>query len=453
MTVSFVTPTQISLLDITSMGDSVKRGDESTIGAFDSGLKYSIALCLRENVNLTIKVPGESIHHENWEEKSIDTITFKTVTEISPTTGKEKELIALDIHTQYLGGLPMNQYDMREPSCEEFSSVTTGFAKALGFNWLPWMILRELWSNCLDEKGYVTEDCIDDPEFEGTVMTLDFEEDSSFYEVWKNRHLYINEKEPLFKISDKVEVLENSEGFLRIYKQNILVYSDETVPSKFAYNVKFGEIDERRILSNLYSVSNEIVSQIMTTSCEPFLREIIKPEFYLEDKEFLSNSSSYYTASDLIHDIACEVYTEHGQVDSYTWLIGSVKKRKDCKIGGKIIKSVEDAIWSYSSNVAVETVPSQIAEPPIEVEGIVYECSFSADIKKLYNFNLDCEVKTAKLKGSKVIADKHEKCIIIDNDFDLQEDFGAFIVEYIDLTRQGNVVKNLGEYIAELLKK
>lgn len=452
MKVSFITPTQISLLDITSMGDSVKRLDDSSLGTFDSGLKYAIALCLRENVDLTITVPGEPRIHENWAEQSRDTISFSTFIEVSPTTGKQKELIAVDVTTEYMGGAPMNSHDMREPSCPETYRVTTGFAKALGFNWEPYMILRELWSNMLDEGGYVSEECPDET-FQGTVMTLSFEEDSEFAEIWNNRHLYINEKEPLYKISDKVEALENAEGYLRIYKQSILVYSDEKVPSRFAYNVKLGEIDERRILSNVYNVESSIVDAIRYTHNEGFLREIITRDFKAHKKEFLSNFSNYYTASDLIHNIAVEVYTEFGEVSSYDWLIDSIKKRKDCKIGGKIIKTIDDSVWSYSTPVRIETAPIQISEPSIEVEGEVLESKFSAEIRKYYNFNLDCEVKIAKLKGSKCVADKFEKCIIIDESFDIQTDFGTFMIEYIDLSYEGNAVKCLGEYIVKLLRK
>ncbi len=109
------------------------------------------------------------------------------------------------------------------------------------------MALRELWSNMLDEEGYISFE--EYPEIDkGTIVSLQFEEDNPFYEIWQNKHLYINEKKPIFKLSDKLEVLENNEGYLRIYKQNILVYEDRKKPSRFAWNIKFGVIDERRIL-------------------------------------------------------------------------------------------------------------------------------------------------------------------------------------------------------------
>lgn len=423
-TVNFITPTQISLIDISSMGDSKKRGDDSTIGQYDSGLKYCIALCLRNGIHLSISTYKNGAMQESYD--------FGSVLEVCEDTGKEKELITI---LPFIKG----------------GEIKTGFATALGYNWEPWMILRELWSNMLDENGYILEDQ-DGRVADGTVVTIKFGVPTDFYYVWQNKHLYINEKEPLYKISSRVDALENEEGFLRIYKQNILVYSDESTPSKYAYNIRFGEIDERRILSNVYNVESEIISSIKYTDNEAFLRTIILPEFPLDDKEFLSKQSSYGDASNLAHNIAFEVYEQHGKVDSYNWLIESIKKRKDCKIGGKIIKTIEDSIWNYSTNVKVETIPQTISEPDIEVEDIVYESTLSAEIKKLYNFKLDVEVKTAKLKGSKVVADKYEKCLIIDEAFDLEKDFGTFIIEYIDLTQQGNVVKNLGEYIVSLLK-
>lgn len=456
--IHIVTPTPISLLDMTSMGDSSKRGNDKTLGQFDSGLKYAIALLLRNDVGLEVSVKGEPRFHENWEEPSIETHTFSTYTEIS-STGKEKELIKIDTVIGYRGGDPMNQFDMREPSLPDTYETKTGFAKALGYNWELWMALRELISNMYDENGYYTENYFDLEDLgDGTLMTLTFDETNPFFEVWQNRHLYINEAEPLFDIGNGVQVLDNPEGYLRIYKQNILVYEDREKRSVYAYNISFGAIDERRILSNLYSIEGEIVNAIMYTQNREFLKTIIRREFDCE-KEFLSGKTCYIAASNVIHDIAFEVWSANGQVESYDWLINAVKKRKDCKIGGKIITTVEDSIWSYSTKVEVESTPQTIAEPASMIyfqedeEEVEYESLFAAEIKKYYDFNLDIEVKQAKLKGSKVVADKYEKCLIISEDFNIETDFHTFIVEYVDLTMSGNTVGNLGKYICKLLSK
>jgi hypothetical protein len=433
MKVHFVTPTKLSILDISSMGDSSKRGDDTTIGQFDSGLKYAIALLLRDNVKIKIDI------HNNGELENTFTFGQKNIEDSQ--TGKDKNLITI--------------FDINGVE------TVTGFAFNLGYNWKNWMSYREIMSNVLDEKGFAYDSTQwkqfpDSIEYNGTntVITLEFDESNEFFEVWQNRHLYMNFEEPLFKVSNSVECLENKENYLRIYKQNILVYEDKDRPSRFAWNIKFGDIDERRILNNVYSVEQSISYAIQDTDNEEFLRTIITKDFKTEEKEFLSSNCSYSDwISEVVKKITTEIYEEFGEVSSYNWLIDKVRKQKDCKIGGKKIKTIEDSLWSYSSEVTVETKPQTFSEPSIVVDEVEYVTPFALEIKKHYNFKLDVEIKIAKLKGSKVVADKYEKCLIIDENFDIQKDFHTFVVEYIDLTKTGNVVENLGKYICELIKK
>lgn len=429
--VHFITPTKLSLLDITSMGDSIKRNNANTIGVFDSGLKYSIALMMRADVDISIKVKGNSENDLTY----IQDFHFSTYTETDHK--RSKELIQVEENVIYT-----------KASCLDITSThKTGFAKALGHNWELWMSLREVYSNMLDEGGYYIEDELTQDIEEGTVITLKFNYDSEFGEVWDNKHLYINEDTPRFELGSGVQVLNNAEQWLRIYKQNILVFEDKEVPSRYAYNVVFGEIDERRILSNLYSVEGSIIEAMRSTKNEEFLREIIKEEFPIKQGEFLTGRTSYYKASDLIHEIAFEVYSRVGKVDSYEWLMEGVKKRKDCKIGGKVIESIEDSLWSYTTKVTIESQPVAVEVEENKVSVLQHE------INKMYNFTLDVPYKSAKLKGSKVVADKYEKCLIFDTSFSVEEDMGELIVQYLDLTQKGNVIKNLSNYICKLLEK
>lgn len=449
--VKFVTPTKLSLLDITSMGDSEKRDDPSKIGQFCSGLKYSIALLLRDNVDISIEIIGEEEDWGGgWYEPFTTTYTFNTY--IDSDHKKEKELISIIENVDYHGGSPMNQHDMREPSSSPASVIhKTGYALGLGYNWSMWMSFRELYSNMLDEGGYYTEEDVDIEE--GTIIRLSFDESNEFYGVWENKHLYINEKKPLHIIKENsVEALENPEGWLRIYKQNILVYEDKKKPSKYAWNITFGQIDERRILSDVYQIEGNIISYIRNTENEEFLREIITSDFTCKDNEFLSNRSEYGTSSDLIHDIASEVYEKHGQVSSYHWLLDTIKKRKDCRIAGKKMTTVEDDIWNYSSTVSVESIP--VCDVKLPVEGSTQEISpLQIKISKYYNFNLDVDYKKAKLKNAKVVADKYDNCIIIDEEFDVKRDMSELLVEYVSLTKKGNVVRELSNYILKLIQK
>lgn len=448
--IHFVTPTLLSYIDLMSMGGSDKADNVSLIGTYNSGLKFSMALALRNEINLSVEV-FDNEFSENFNRKRSTLYTTDVYNECCDQTGKEKELI------QIYKNVSKESFFSRH--CEDLGGgdfpeevIQTGFSTKMGIDWQLWMLLRELYSNMIDEKGSYYEDGYPEIKY-GTVVKLVFEENSEFADIWDNRHLYINEKEPLYVISDSVEALENDEGYLRIYKQNILVYKDEKIKSKFAYNIKFGDIDEKRILSNLYSVEGDISYAIKSSKNEEYLRTIISGETLFQKGEFLYDRSVYGTASDLIHKIACEIYEEFGEVNSYPWLINSIKERKDCGIGGKRIQNIGDSLYCYSSVVVVESAPIPHSEPDIEVEGVVLVDPFSAEIKKYYNFNLDVEVRKAKLKGSKCIADKFEKCLIIDEDFNIETDFPTLIVQYLDLTMQGNIINNMSEYICNLLKK
>lgn len=434
------------------MGGSDKAYDEKTIGTYNSGLKFSMALALRAGIDINIRVL-DSVYTDNFDRDRNTLYSVSKYTEYCEQTGKEKELIQINkdvnlqsffsVHCEDLGGGDL-----------ETEEIKTGFSTKLGIDWENWMILREIYSNMIDEGGYYLEGDFPTNVKFGTIVSLKFDEDSEFADIWNNRHLYINEKEPLCVLDDKVEVLENPENYLRIYKQNILVYSDEKVVSKFAWNIKFSEIDEKRLLRNVYSVEQDISSSIMRTTNEEFLRQIITKDFTTTSNEFLnSNCCSWQSPSDLIHDICYEIYSEHGEVKSYDWIISKIKDRKDCKIGGKKIKTVEDSIWSYSKIVTLESTPLPFSEPAVMVDDVEYKTAFEIEVNKYYNFKLDVEVKIAKLKGSKCVADKFEKCIIIDESFDIQKDFHTFVVEYLDLTQEGNVVTNLSKYIVELIKK
>lgn len=421
MKVHFVTPSRISLINLTTIGDSEKREDPTKIGQFSSGQAYCTALLLRDGVKFNIGVYNT--------ENSKELISYSTTNKVCESTGKSKEIIVL--HHQ-------------EEGCSE-QKIETAFALNLGYNWEIWMALRELWSNMLDEGGYVIEGELEEAVDYGTVMTLEFDESNEFYGVWKNKHLYINLSEPLFKLGWNVQALENKEGFLRIYKNNILVYKDEEVLSKYAWNMHQCEIDERRVLLNISSVKGDIVSSISQTENESFLKTIISNDFKISKEDFLYVGSLYYSSvSETVNRIASEVYAEFGNVETYDWLLTKIKERPDSKVGTKIIQTIEDSLWGYSTKVHIESAPKEIEEK---------EFSFKDEVKKIFNFEVDVDVKTAKLKGSKVVADRFENCLVISEDFDIENDFNLFIVEYLTLKEKGNIVANLSNYICKLIKK
>ena len=407
MILTFKTPTRMSLLDVTSMGDSSKRGDTTTIGQFDSGLKYAIALLLRNNVDIRIKTDE-------------DEFSFSTNSH-SYGDGKEKELIV--VHSLNHG------------------EIMTGFAKNLGYNWELYMAFRELYSNMLDEGGFYYDE---EREFDGgaTEIYLKFDKENPFFDIFKNRHLYVNEEKPLFEVTNKLSVFENKEGYLRIYKNNILVFEDKTIPSFYAYNISFGEIDERRILSNEWSVKREICYEI-AYYCKniEFLKEIIKSNFNVDANDWLMNAEFYSEVSDEIISIASEVEN----FKTFNWLNLAILKNHKVELVGKMFSP--NTI--YRNSVTLESIPIKESEIVSE-KGL----SFRNQVMKCYDFDIgDLEIKTAKLKGNKVVSDKYNNCLIIDEEFSIEEDFYSFLIEYYIFTESGNIINILSKKLTEKLRK
>lgn len=120
-----ITKGKLDLRSITTFGLNSKPNTSNPIGYFGTGLKYAIAVLLRNRIPIEIIIDGRL-----W--------TF----EVAPSDfrGKKVEEIFLVRHKKFL------------PS----TSVKLPFTTELGKNWKLWQAFREIHSNTLDEKGVTT---------------------------------------------------------------------------------------------------------------------------------------------------------------------------------------------------------------------------------------------------------------------------------------------------------
>lgn len=208
------------ILDINSIitfGVSVKE-KESAIGFFGTGLKYAIAVLLRNGCNISIK-SGENVYDFGTEELIVRGKSFPIIT---------------------MNGTPL--------------SFTTEYGKT----WELWQAARELYSNCLDECGYVT-DYINDT-FTGTQVVVTGE---AFDLVWKERHTFLLSA-PVLWANDRLEVCEGPSEYA--YYQGIRAYTLPT-KSKFTYNLKTHQkLTEDRALANWWGAQGDITWAL--ASCE-----------------------------------------------------------------------------------------------------------------------------------------------------------------------------------------
>lgn len=200
------------------MGGTTKSGKETLIGQFGSGLKYTLAYLLRNNLDFHIFAGTEEIKI---------TVESETIRE------EQFDIICINDHR---------------------TSITTNMGK----EWEAWMIVRELWSNALDEGGAQKEivtSC------EGTEDTTSF-----FIQVDKEVQEVLNNWSTYF-IIDQEALSENYQyriygggKTLRLYKQGILIHEEKDKPALFSYDILNAQLNELREFKGSvdYSVTEAI---------------------------------------------------------------------------------------------------------------------------------------------------------------------------------------------------
>lgn len=195
------------LLDIrllSLMGGTTKANDSFKIGQWGSGLKYSMAYLLRNNLSFRVFIGSEEV---------------KITTEVENIRGEDFEII-------HVNG--------------EKTSVTTNMG---GDAWKPWMIVREIWCNALDEGGNlkeVTTDCFGN---DGKT-TFFIQMTPDFMEVYNNWDKYFIHDLPVLHTHGYYSVYENFDN-CKLYKQGVLIKSFDA-HSIFKYDIKDATLNELR---------------------------------------------------------------------------------------------------------------------------------------------------------------------------------------------------------------
>lgn len=187
------------------MGGTTKSNDEFKIGQWGSGLKYTLAYLLKNNLDFKIFI-GEHL--------------VNISTEIETIRDEDFEIICIN---------------------GSRTSITTQMG---GKAWETWMIVRELWCNALDEGGQLkqtTEEVIG----EAGKTTFYIQITPDIREVivnWEN--YFIHDKTPLSE-NDNYKIYSGGEA-IRLYKQGVLIYENKSSKSLFSYDIRNADINELR---------------------------------------------------------------------------------------------------------------------------------------------------------------------------------------------------------------
>lgn len=240
---SFANPGELDPRLITTFGANVKESS-NPIGYFGTGLKYAIACIVRGGGTLTIHAGAKSYSFRS----SPDTIR-----------GKEFDFI-----------------EMTEHQGDYYQTQTLAFTTELGKNWSPWMVYRELWSNCIDESGSVRLVQGDPMPQPGTTnLIVDWE---PLVKAHSTRHTFIIDSSILPVFADAVlQIYAPNQLSPGIYYRGIRVAESslELETAKFRYNILSPmRLTEDRTVSP-YRATEAITRHIVWESEDPKMIEAV----------------------------------------------------------------------------------------------------------------------------------------------------------------------------------
>jgi len=261
---TFFTPTILDEAFIFTMGASIKKTD-NPIGFFGTGLKYAIAGVLRLGGKIDINQPGKRYG-------------FYKKTE--SLRGSDVDMVYCDVYEE-----GKDTQIMRCPMTLDY-----------GKTWEPWMYLRELYSNTIDEQGEIVEGeyllrkptLIDgklgysDAPAEYTLITVD--SDVIFTEWEARASFFLNKaRKPIAEESYILEVYNGSS--LAVFYKGINVAAKPT-RSAYTYNLLGSlTLNENRTVDSYYigrrihlyvtdyCKDEGIIDTILEASCDAERRE------------------------------------------------------------------------------------------------------------------------------------------------------------------------------------
>lgn len=230
---------ELDVLLITLMGGTTKANDKFKIGQFGTGLKYTLAYLLRNNIDFKILVGNREVQIETETEFARDT---------------EFQVMIID---------------------GKRTSITTN----MGYDWQPWMILREVWCNALDE-GEALVELSDKVEGEPGTTTIMIQAVGEIYEAYKGWNEYfMHTVEPLWE-NEKYAVWPNSTDETRIYKNGVLISRYKNTKSVFHYDIKSASINELREYTGYSEGDITLCLSEFDARCVEYFLENVKDEYW-----------------------------------------------------------------------------------------------------------------------------------------------------------------------------
>lgn len=324
---------------ITTLGVSVKT--EGAIGYFGTGLKYAIAVLIRNDYTVLIKSEG-NIYKFAKENKSVKGTIFDFIT------------------------LQKNNETPRE----------LGFTTDLGKNWGIKEAYREIYCNCKDEQGEVRFLPLLENSLQTAIKKIKEINKDTVIAVWHNE----NERGMEFNLSHNEMILSGNplaeSRDLQLFPQKtkpsifykgINAYSLNT-PTLYSYNIKSNlSLTEDRTIKYSWAALGLIEDGIVTLQDENILEHILSSQTTIE-KDF--NFDNFY---DTLTRLPIEVLENYKKTHPFIKTIFKLYKARILR------NSLKRFIYLYDKK-EIEFVPEE------SYTLIVKEC---INLLKLNHYNID----------------------------------------------------------------
>lgn len=280
----FETPGLLDLKAITTFGMNAKPNTKNPIGFFGTGLKYAIAVLVRNKIPVTIFIGN-----------------------------KQYDFYVKDIEFREKG-FGMVMYKARQGLVAKWKYVELPFTTELGKNWELWQAFREIESNTRDENGRTYHDTASIEQHLGkegyTKIVIGGE---AFAQVWAERDkVFLPEGLSVWDYSDDIQILKQPSQ--HIYYRGLRV-QDLEKPSMFTYNIlKPMDLTEDRTLKYSWVANSTIAEWVARSKDQETVAKILSAD---DDKFFegkLDFDSVYVAPGEVFMDIVRKKKAREGTV-------------------------------------------------------------------------------------------------------------------------------------------